>query len=225
MKFAATVLWYAMEVEPNGSGAAILSDLMAMMTPVADMKHAEPQPRRVYADVQQKNEAVRSARGVVTGACHQGSTPASPASPATSGLHVPPLRLSKMVLRAYSSKILEAIQWHPSQSGKNVCSYHLHFMHATSEQHAREAAHCMVVVQSPLPPACHRRTICIRLGGEVGDSHPSVLPCSEAGHHPRSVEPRLLPSERQRMIRALRLLPPRLTECRPMFSWPFSPLI
>lgn len=64
MKFAATELWYAMEVEPNGSGAAILSDLMAMMTPVADMKHAEPQPRRVYADVQQKNEAVRSARGV-----------------------------------------------------------------------------------------------------------------------------------------------------------------
>lgn len=109
MKFAATELWYAMEVEPNGSGAAILSDLMAMMTPVADMKHAEPQPRRVYADVQQKNEAVRSARGVVTGACHQGSTPASPVSPATSGLHVPPLRLSKMVLRAYSSKILEVI--------------------------------------------------------------------------------------------------------------------
>ncbi|KAL3964020.1 hypothetical protein ACCO45_001024 [Purpureocillium lilacinum] len=62
MKFAATELWYAMEVEPNGSGAAILSDLMAMMTPVADMKHAEPQPRRVYADVQQKTKPRRGWR-------------------------------------------------------------------------------------------------------------------------------------------------------------------
>lgn len=213
-----------MEVEPNGSGAAILSDLMAMMTPVADMKHAEPQPRRVYADVQQKTKPYgRIAR--CTDACHQGSTPTSPVPLATSAA-CSPLRLSKMVLRAYSSKISEVIQWHPSQSGKNVCSYHLHFMHATSEQSMPvKPPIASSSFNLPLPPECHRRTICIRLGGEVGDSQPSAMPCSETGYHPRSLEPRLLPSERQRRISALRLLPPRLTECRPMFSWPFSPLI
>lgn len=66
----------------------------------------------------------------------------------------------------------------------------LHFIHATS-RHTRNA-NC-IVVQSPLPPQCHRHTIC-RLG-EVGNSQPSALPFSEAGL-PRSLEPRL-PSERQ----------------------------
>lgn len=217
-----------MEVEPNGSGAAILSDLMGH-----DDARCRHEARRTATSAsirrraaEKRSRTVGARCNLVTGACHQGSTPASPVSPATSGLHVPPLRLSKMVLRAYSSKILEVIQWHPSQSGKKVCSYHLHFMHATSEQSMPvKPPIASLSFNLPLPPECHRRTICIRLGGEVGDSQPSAMPCSETGHHPRSLEPRLLPSERQRRISALRLLPPRLTECRPMFSWPFSPLI
>ncbi|PWI74197.1 PUA-like domain protein [Purpureocillium lilacinum] len=105
MKFAATELWYAMEVEPNGSGAAILSDLMAMMTPVADMKHAEPVDAHI----------ARTTRDI--------------------GCMSPPATLQNGA---------------PCIFFENLGGHTVAPLTVGEKQHAREAANCIVVVQSPI---------------------------------------------------------------------------